>query len=638
MFANTAVCVVMAGLALLLVIGCRGESWRYLAVRMLAGAAALIGLLTIFEHVTGIDLGIDTLLANRPWGQRAAAAPMRMGPPASISFLMLGAGLTLATFGSASRQIANGLAVVVVAIASLSLIGYWFGADELFGIARLTGIAWQTSSMLVALGIGLMAAMPERGIVAALTRDDAGGTVLRRLIVPVIGIPLLLGWLRVAGQHAGYYDMVFGTAMRTLLEIVLFVWLLWWTAKGISLHARAAQQSEQALRESEQRYREIATAAKEADRRKDEFLATLAHELRNPLAPIGNALALMEHAGDDREVQQHARETVQRQFAQMVRLVDDLLDIGRITRDKLELRKQQVDLSSVILQAMETSRAPADAMGQSLRMSLPAKPFWVSADPVRLAQVFINLLNNACKFSENGAIISIGAERNGNGVAVSVKDTGIGIAADKLESIFEMFEQVDKSLERTRGGLGIGLTLVKRLVELHGGRIAARSSGPGCGSEFVVWLPVLADGERTAVVLPETSASAANSQRILVTDDNRDAARSLALLLKHSGHEVETAFDGVQAIEKAEVWQPDVMLLDLGMPEMNGYDVCRSIRQAAWGKEIRIVALTGWGQEQDRRNTREAGFDAHLVKPVDMAVLGDVLAARSKKLEAESSK
>ena len=629
MFANTAACVILSGTALICLVLGTGSIWQYRAARILATIVAIVAALTIFELVTNINLGIDTLLVQRDWGQRAATAPMRMGLPASTSLLAVSVGLWCATFGIAARRAASSLAIFVLSITSISLVGYWFGADELFGIARYTGIAWQTSTMLAGLGVGLMAAVPESGFVSAMRRDDAGGSVLRRLIVPIIGVPLLLGWLRIVGQNAGLYDMAFGTAIRLVAEIMLLLWLLWWTAKGISVHAEAARKAEQALRESEQRYRVIAAEAEDAHRRKDEFLATLAHELRNPLAPIGNALALIKRTGNNPEIQQQAHETIQRQFGQMVRLVDDLLDIGRITRDKLELRAERAELASVIHQAVETCRPIAEGMKQSLHVSLPAESIWLHADPVRLAQVFINLLNNASKFSEQGAAISVAAKRLGNEVAVSVMDSGIGIAPEKIESIFDMFEQVDKSMERTRGGLGIGLTLVKRLVELHGGRIAVRSDGPGHGSEFTVWLPVLVDDGKPAEVVAKTSMPATKPRRILVTDDNQDSARSLALLLKHSGHEVETAFDGEQAIEKAEVWRPDVMLLDLGMPEMNGYDVCRSIRQRSWGKGIRIVALTGWGQDRDRQNTRDAGFDAHLVKPVDVAALGNALAGDS---------
>jgi signal transduction histidine kinase/CheY-like chemotaxis protein len=625
MFVNSAICIVMSGVGLLFLVSRRARTRHKNVVRLLAATVGVVAALTIFELATNINLGIDTLLFQRDWGQRAATAPMRMGMPASSSLLAISVALWCMTYGLTARRVASGFAIFVLTITSVSLVGYWFGANEMFGIARYTGIAWQTSTLLAMLGIGLMAAVPVFGLMVSLLRDDAGGAVLRRLMVPIIGVPLLLGWLRVVGQQLGLYDLAFGTALRSVAEIVLLLWLLWWTAKGISVHAEATRKAEAALRESEQRYREIAAKAEDADRRKDEFLATLAHELRNPLAPIGNALALTEYADGDQHIQQQAHETIQRQFGQMVRLVDDLLDVGRITRDKLELRRERVELASVIHQAIETCRSLADSMGHTLLVDLPAEPIWVYADPVRLAQVFINLLNNACKFSEAGATISIGAERDGDEVVVRVKDTGIGIAPDKLESIFEMFEQVDKSLERTRGGLGIGLTLVKRLVELHGGRISVRSEGPGRGSEFIVRLPVVKGAAAAADGVAKPVGANAQSRRILVADDNQDAARSLALLLKHRGHVVETAFDGAEAIKKAESWRPEVMLLDLGMPEMNGYEVCRSIRQRPWGRGIRIVALTGWGQERDRQNTRDAGFDAHLVKPVDVGLLGEVL-------------
>jgi signal transduction histidine kinase/ActR/RegA family two-component response regulator len=635
MFANTAACAALGGIAVVLFNSGRGGKAANILTQVLGCVVAVVGALTLLEHLTGTNIGIDTVLFNRPWGQKAAMAPMRMGVPASMSCVLLGSALVLMTYGFHARRFATGLATVVVFITSLSLVGYWFGADQLFGIARWSGIAWQTSTMLAALGIGVMAAMPDRGIVMALARDDAGGTVLRRLIVPIIGIPLLFGWLRVAGQQSGLVDLAFGTAIRTLAEIVLLLWLLWWTANGISDHQRAARRAERALRESEQRYREIAAAANYADRRKDEFLATLAHELRNPLAPIGNALALMKHDDTNGDVRRQAQETIERQFGQMVRLVDDLLDVGRITRDKLELRAQSVELASIVHQAVETCRPCADEFHHAIRVDMPREPIWVHADPVRLGQVFSNLLNNACKFTEPGGTISIEVKRTGHEAEISVKDTGIGIAPEKISSIFEMFEQIDNRMERTRGGLGIGLTLVKRLVELHGGQIAARSAGIGRGSEFIVRLPIVAE----AASRPTAAAAAAptrKSQRILVTDDNRDAANSLAMLLRVNGHKVEVAYSGAEAIKKAEQVRPQVMLLDIGMPEMNGYEVCRAIRDAPWGKDIRIVALTGWGQDQDRRNTHEAGFDSHLVKPVDPKVLSEVLAGDSSPTETSS--
>ncbi|HEX3601313.1 MAG TPA: ATP-binding protein [Lacipirellulaceae bacterium] len=461
--------------------------------------------------------------------------------------------------------------------------------------------------MIAGLGMSLIAAIPDFGLVAILRRDDAGGLLARRLLVPIVSVPLLLGWVRIVGQNAHLYDTAFGTAVRTLIEIILFVGLLWWTANGISRQAMIA--------------RAARDAAKEANRRKDEFLATLAHELRNPLAPIGNALEIVKHADNNPALLQQARDTMERQFAQMVRLVDDLLDIGRITRDKLELRLQRLELASVIHQAVEISRSPAIAGRHKLNVSLPESPIWAHGDPVRLAQVFSNLLNNACKFTEPGGKITIAVERQGNEVVVTVADTGIGIAPEKLQSIFEMFSQVDQSLERTRSGLGIGLTLVKRLVELHGGRVEALSDGLGRGSKFVVTLPTLADEPAPPPPTKTPQLTTEDRKRILVTDDNRDAANTVAMLLRLTGHEVETVYDGPSAVQKAEVYQPDIMLLDIGLPGMNGYEVCRSIRRQPWGKTIRMVALTGWGQDQDRRTAREAGFDDHLVKPVDPQIL-----------------
>jgi signal transduction histidine kinase/CheY-like chemotaxis protein len=613
MFPNTAACLVGGGAALL-ALGFAPKSRVSVGIaRAVAIGIALVGGLTLIEHLTDINLGIDTLISDQPWGQRASTSLMRMGPPASVSFLLLGAAIWLITLGSESRRFGGELALLVLGIASLSLVGYWFGADQLFGIARITGIAAQTSLSLAALSMGLMMLAPDHGIVAALGRDDAGGTVLRRLIVPVIVIPLIVGWVRLTGQQAGYFDLPFGTAIRTVTEIILLLGLLWWTATGISELSREA--------------REAQAAARRADRRKDEFLATLAHEMRNPLAPIGNALQLIQHADGDPVLQQQARQTMQRQFSQMVRLVDDLLDVSRITRDRLDLRKERVELQSVINHAVETCRPAVDAAGHSLSVQLPATAIWLDADPVRLGQVFSNLINNACKFTPERGQIVVAAERDDGSAVITVRDSGIGIAAENLEGIFEIFEQVDRTLERTRSGLGIGLTLVKQLVELHGGSVTARSDGVGHGSEFVVRLPVLPGAAATPGAPDVSRGAKPPSRRVLVTDDNRDAANSLAMLLKLGGHQVATAYDGIEAVEKAASYRPDVMLLDLGMPGKNGYDVCRSIRQEPWGKDIRIVALTGWGQEQDRQKTREAGFDEHLVKPVSATALNEVLAA-----------
>ena len=367
--------------------------------------------------------------------------------------------------------------------------------------------------------------------------------------------------------------------------------------------------------------------SREADRRKDEFLATLAHELRNPLAPIRNGLHVIRLSGDNVAAVGQARSMMERQLSQMVRLVDDLLDVSRISRGKLELRKERVDLAVVVNNAVETSRPVIEASGHELTVVMPPMPVGVDADVTRLGQVFANLLNNAAKFSDPGGHIRLAAECQGGEVVVSVKDTGVGIPPDMLPKVFDLFTQVDRSLEKSQSGLGIGLTLVKRLVEMHGGRVEARSDGHDRGSEFVVRLPmVLAVGREVEPPEGGESVGPSTPRRVLVADDNADSAESLGRLLELLGNEVRTASDGVQAVDVAAAFRPDVILLDIGMPKMNGYDACRRIREQPWAEQAVMVALTGWGRDQDKRRSQEAGFDQHMVKPVDPAALERLLA------------
>jgi len=365
----------------------------------------------------------------------------------------------------------------------------------------------------------------------------------------------------------------------------------------------------------------------EADRRKDEFLATLAHELRNPLAPIRNGLQILHLMGNDRDAVQRTLAMMERQLNQMVHLVDDLLDLSRISRGILELRKQRIELTAVLNNAVETSRPLIEACGHELTVVVPPEPVCLDADLTRLGQVFSNLLNNAAKYSEPGQQIRLAAELQGSDVVVSVKDAGVGIAPEMLPTIFEMFTQADRSLEKAQGGLGIGLCLVKRLVEMHGGRVEARSEGHGQGSEFVVRLPVVLSVAPQGMPPADDNETANSSgqRRILVADDNRDAADSLAMLLRIMGNEVRTANDGMEAVDVAMAFRPNVILLDIGMPKLNGYEACRCIREQPWGEQAVLVALTGWGQDEDRRRSKEASFDHHLVKPLDHATLEKLL-------------
>ena len=363
-------------------------------------------------------------------------------------------------------------------------------------------------------------------------------------------------------------------------------------------------------------------ALRDADRRKDEFLAILAHELRNPLAPIRNAAQVLHHVTPADSVVSTARDVIERQVDQMVRLIDDLLDISRITADKLDLRRERVELREVLRQALATTQSLVEASEHELSLSLPDEPLLLDADPVRLAQILDNLLTNACKYTDRKGRICVGAARAGNWIEIRVKDNGIGIPAEHLPRLFQKFSQVQSALERSQGGLGIGLALVEGLVRMHGGTVSAESDGPGKGTEFVVRLPALienavADQNHTPVAPPTRRMS----RRILVVDDNVDSASTLATLLELSGNQVDIAHDGLQAVEAANRMRPDVVLLDLGMPKLNGYDACRRIRQESWSANTVVIALTGWGQDEDRRKTGEAGFNAHVVKPVTLPML-----------------
>lgn len=373
---------------------------------------------------------------------------------------------------------------------------------------------------------------------------------------------------------------------------------------------------------------ELYAALTEADRRKDEFLATLAHELRNPLAPIRMGLEVLRLSLDDPATAGEMLETMDSQVQQMVRLIDDLLDVSRITRGKLELRTTQVDLAEIVKTSVDAVRPLVDAAGHRLTVSLPDRPPVLEADPARLSQVLANLLNNAAKYTPAGGDIELAARRDNDDLEITVTDSGIGIPPELVDSIFEMFRQVDATLERSTSGLGIGLTLVRRLVEMHGGTVFCRSEGLGSGSQFIVRLPL----RPTPVPFSREGKSAAKtltpeSCRVLVVDDNRDAADVLSRMLRMSGQDVHTAYDGAQAVSAAEAIRPELILMDIGMPKLNGYDAASRIRDAPWGKEVFLVALTGWGQEEDRRRSAAAGFDRHLVKPVELQALHEILAA-----------
>jgi signal transduction histidine kinase len=391
--------------------------------------------------------------------------------------------------------------------------------------------------------------------------------------------------------------------------------------------ALRARQRQYQIRESLAASERAEEALREADRRKDEFLAILAHELRNPLAPIRNSLHIQRLTSHNDPATERLVEMMERQVNHMVRLVDDLLEISRISRGRIELRKESVGVATVVEGAVETSRPLIETRHQQLVVEVPPEPLILEGDPVRLAQVFANLLNNAAKYTDIGGQIWLTVRREGQAVAISVRDSGVGIPAEMLPRVFELFTQVDRSAGRAQGGLGIGLTLVKNLVEMHGGSVAVQSEGCGKGSEFVVRLPLASDARQVGSAgLPEGRPSAALApRRVLVVDDNRDAAESLGMVLNLLGAEAHVVSSGPEALEALGTYHPAVVLLDIGMPGMDGYEVAKRIRQQPDFRDVTLVALTGWGQEEDRRRSRTAGFDYHLIKPADVSALKTLL-------------
>lgn len=440
------------------------------------------------------------------------------------------------------------------------------------------------------------------------------GAAIRGFVAPAdhAALTALLGQ---GSQSSGRGEMALRAADGTLIPVLVSI-------NPVPMEGTEGALSVVVMDLTEQKR---AAEALVADRRKDEFLAMLAHELRNPLAPILNAVQILRLRGLDDARLQRARDVVERQVKLMARLLDDLLEVSRITRGKLQLRVERVDLQTIVAHAVQTSRPLMEVRRHELSISMPEEAVWLEADPTRLEQVLVNLLNNATKYTDRGGRIGLTAERQGNEVVLQVRDTGKGIPPELLPHVFDLFVQSERSLDRSEGGLGIGLTLVKELVEMHGGAVTAHSDGPGRGSEFVVRLPIAdAEWENPQFAIPNPQPEI--RRRVLVVEDNLDAAETLAEVLELFGHEVRVAHDGPTGIAVAVAYQPEVVLLDLGLPVMDGYEVARALRQELGLEGICLVALTGYGGEEDRRRSREVGFDHHVLKPVDIAVVQALLA------------
>jgi PAS domain S-box-containing protein len=451
------------------------------------------------------------------------------------------------------------------------------------------------------------------------TADEAVGQPIALIIPPdrLDEEAVIISRLR-KGERIEHYETVRVTKDGRLVEISL-------TISPIRDPGNTIVGASKVARDITQR-RVVEQALRDADRRKDEFLATLAHELRNPLAPIRNSLHILRVTAISDPAVERVRDIMERQVNHMVRLVDDLLEISRITRGKIELRKERVELAAVIGSAVETSKPLMDAAGQELIIEIPPEPLTLDGDPVRLAQVFANLLNNASKYSDSGAKIWLTARREGKTAVVSVRDAGIGIAGDMLPRVFEMFTQGQDSLPRAQGGLGIGLTLVRSLVQLHGGTVDALSAGAGKGSEFVVRLDVAPAASRGVRRASEGRAMGL-PLRVLIVDDNRDSADSLAMMLSLEGADVRVAYDGRSALDGLAEFKPAVAILDLAMADMDGYELARRIHAQPAFRDIALIALSGWGEEAQRHESQQAGFAYHLIKPPDSDALRAVIAS-----------
>lgn len=634
MVPSSAATFVLVGVALAL------ESWRQQhatwqtpAIVFLAGASLVIPSITLFEHVAGVRTGVEHWLGFTFTGDVALAG--RMSPLTSLCFAVLCLAVaTLPLRGPKVSRFVRTASGAILMVSWLAVLAMSFDTSRLQDAPRFPGMAVPTILLMAASSATTLALSMQHSRLRLI--DAAPGHPALFLLAGFV-VPIGLGWVQVRVAERGSRDTGLVSAIGALAFGLFVAGVVWrYTARMAELHrdrerafaeleARVAERTRD-LEVSNEQLRTREELLRDADRRKDDFLATLAHELRNPLAPIRNAASALQNPAADAADHGDGLVIIERQVALMARLIDDLLDVSRITAGKLPLRRASVKLDDVIEQAIVGIRPHAVQAGHRLVVTPLPEPVFVDGDFARLSQVFANLLHNACKYTEPGGTITVTVTApEPSRVEVSFRDTGIGIPAAFIPRLFEKFSQVAPALDRSQGGLGLGLSLVHGIVTLHDGEVSARSAGAGQGSEFVVRLPTVPAPAGALAAAPDQSPRTSTSRRILVVDDNEDSAESLATLLRMHGHLVQTAHDGETALVIAANFQPDAILLDLGMPKLNGYDVCRRIRQEPWSTGTLIVAQTGWGQEQDRARTKAAGFDGHLTKPIDPTLLQDML-------------
>jgi signal transduction histidine kinase/CheY-like chemotaxis protein len=623
---NATLAAVIAGAALVLHAAGRSRAAAVLGVVVLG-----IGTLTIFEWLTGANFGIDTpLMFDRTWGRVGVVSPGRMGPPGSVSWTMIGGALLLATRAdSVRREIAVVIALVPAAISALSLIGYLYGASALFTIPTLTIIAAQTATFIFAAALALIASVPEHGPMTLLTKRNAAGVLVRRLLPVLILGPVLLGLARVFGERYGLYDTAFGSALRTIIEISLFLVLLWRT--GVAIDRQTAERD--SAEAERQKLLELEKAARaDAERQatvKDEFLATLSHELRTPLNAVLGWCQVLRRSLSDADSVRRAADVIERNGRLQAQLIADLLDMSRIVSGKMRLEVQQVDLSLLIDAAIESVRPAAEAKDLTIERTIEPPRDRVNGDAGRIQQIVWNLLSNAVKFTPRGGRVNVTLRPVGRDVEIAVADNGEGFAPEFLPSLFNRFRQADASATRSHGGLGLGLALVKQLVEMHGGSVSAMSPGLGQGATFVVRLPaaVPETEEDAAVGSPpalERNASPSDlpdltGVSVLVVDDEPDALEAVRRILEDSGADVLVAGGAHEALERIRGQRFDVIVSDIAMPKRDGYELVAELRRN--GIITPAIALTAYARADDRRKAMLAGYNAHAAKPTEPAEL-----------------
>jgi signal transduction histidine kinase/ActR/RegA family two-component response regulator len=622
---------------LLLVLG------RSMAAAVVAAIVAAAGALTALENLCGLDVGIDGwLLFGRDWGSRGTVAPGRMGLPASASWAALGISLLLIARGAPRvRAWAPRLALLPLAVSLLSILGFAYDAGQLYTVPGVTAISLQTAIFIFALSLATVA-LADTGPITVFGNLGPAGIAARRFLPFVFLIPVLTGSLRLAGERAGLYDTAFGVALHNLVEITLLLALLWWTGRAIARHYAEREKAEAGRLELlvlEQ------AARREAERQatiRDEFLATLSHELRTPLnAILGWAQILKTDVGDADKVAQ-AVEVIERNARLQAHMIADLLDVSRILSGKMRLHVQPVDLAAVIDAALDAVAPAANAKGVRIERVLEPMDDVVNGDAGRLQQVVWNLLTNAVKFTPRGGKVQVVLARVNSHVEVRVSDTGEGIAPEFLPKLFERFRQADATTARVHGGLGLGLALVKQLVELHGGKVTAASDGLGRGAMFSVHLPLAAvyprDGEArvhplAAPIAPSnTPLPRLDTLSILLVDDDADSLQMVAALFEGQGALVATAANAAEALELAVGRRFDAIVSDIGMPGRDGYELMKECR--ARGVTAPAVALTAYARSEDRTKALSSGYQSHVAKPVDAAELLATVYALTRRMPA----